>query len=147
MLLVFSRLATRSQLRRPLLIPQRNANRTIYALKMMSKEDDAVYDSEPERERAREERRRERRAKRAEERAKQKPEVIDIPSDDDMDTSLPGNNAGPSIVINAGELAPGASALQLTTSYSGTPSFSSSQRPLPKPIQRSSADTHGTSPH
>ncbi|KAL1755306.1 hypothetical protein FB107DRAFT_275025 [Schizophyllum commune] len=125
MLLVFSRLATRSQLRRPLLIPQRNANRTIYALKMMSKEDDAVYDSEPERERAREERRRERRAKRAEERAKQKPEVIDIPSDDDMDTSLPGNNARPSIVINA-----------------GTPSSSSIQRPLPKPIQRSSADTH-----
>ncbi|KAL1730963.1 hypothetical protein EV714DRAFT_209782 [Schizophyllum commune] len=125
MLLVFSRLATRSQFRRPLLIPQRNANRTIYALKMMSKEDDAVYDSEPERERAREERRRERRAKRAEERAKQKPEVIDIPSDDDMDTSLPGNNAGPSIVINA-----------------GTPSSSSIQRPLPKPIQRSSADTH-----
>ncbi|KAL1661475.1 hypothetical protein GGF50DRAFT_129465 [Schizophyllum commune] len=125
MLLVLSRLATRSQSRRPLLIPQRNANRTICALKMMYKEDDAVYDSEPERERAREERRRERRAKRAEERAKQKPEVIDIPSDDDMDTSLPGNNAGPSIVINA-----------------GTPSSSSIQRPLPKPIQRSSADTH-----
>ncbi|KAI5893426.1 uncharacterized protein SCHCODRAFT_02538453 [Schizophyllum commune H4-8] len=124
MLLVFSRLAIRPQLRRSPLLLQTSANRRITALRMLPREDDAVYDSEPERERAREERRRERRAKRAEERAKQKPEVIDIPSDDDIHASVPGNNAGPSIVITA-----------------GTPSSSSIPRPLPKPFQRLSVDT------
>ncbi|KAL1747676.1 hypothetical protein HDZ31DRAFT_31390 [Schizophyllum fasciatum] len=130
MLLAFYRRATRSQLRRA--TTATIAYRAFNALEMSTIGDDAVYDSEPERQRAREERRRERRARRAEERAKQKPEIIDTPSDEEEDA------AGPSIVAHGGESC-SCDCINRSNNPLGTPF--GRQRPLPRPIQRLTGDS------